>query len=62
MENKMIELIDICEKIGVTISINHKKESIEMSENLGEFECAEQALQFIKNNYQEELEEIEDDN
>ena len=52
-----IELMSLCCKLGLSIRINHKSGEINLYEELGEYECAEQAINVLKKQYAEALDD-----
>ena len=43
------ELLEICDELELSVRFNSKNGSVNLYEDMGEFECAEQAVLFIKN-------------
>jgi hypothetical protein len=43
------ELIDICQALEISVRINSNTGAINLYEELGEFECAEQAVRYLTN-------------
>jgi hypothetical protein len=55
------ELTDLCRKLKLSVRFDHHCGEISIYDNIGNFECSEQAVLFLKTNFEEDLEEMEDD-
>ena len=60
MDRKLhCELFDLCVQLDLTIKINNRSGEVNISEEIGKFECAEQALGFLRTYFKEALENNE---
>jgi hypothetical protein len=55
MEDKLNILHELCKKLEICLRINHKSGQTILYVELGEFECPEQAINFINTHYTEDL-------
>jgi hypothetical protein len=53
MDKTTEELLNICEKLQLSARINGRTGSIHLYEDLGDFECAEQAILFLTERFKE---------